>query len=166
MLNRMWLFCLTRKTKLDVKRCQMINDLNVSFCPVGIARLTNLCHSLAGFFSMHNAAGVTCPMTFLLAWRPPPTVLNVTLWKGRDRCNSPLLLSPSLHFCVLFLVNALLDFYGRPTEDIKRVISNTMEMDTGNNPSGHNRMTAIVRNVRNGKNNIYWEIGFDTLTRV
>ena len=26
------------------------------------------------------AAGVrACPMTFLLAWRPPPTVLNVTL---------------------------------------------------------------------------------------
>lgn len=163
MFNQMWLHYLTKKTKLDVKRCQMINDLNVSFCPVGIARLTNLCHSLAGFFSVHNAAGVTCPMTFLLAWRPPPTALNVTLWKGRDRCNSP------PHFCVSFLANALLGFYGRPT-DIKRVISNTMEMDTGNNPSGHNRMmTAIVcmlRNMRNGKNNIYWEIGFDTLTRV
>lgn len=68
-------------------------------------------------------------------------------------------------FAFRFSWTLFLTFMGL-TEDIKRVISNTMEMDTGNNPSGHNRMTAIVRNVRNGKNNIYWEIGFDTLTRV
>lgn len=82
-------YYLTRKMKLDAKRCEMINGRNVSFCPVGIARLTNLCHCPGIFLSCaRTAPGVrVCPMTFLLAWRPPPTVLNVTPWKGRDRCN-------------------------------------------------------------------------------